>query len=79
MKNLIVKTMDAMMNTSLVLLAVMTALSLMGGGGVWDAAMMFLMGLVVITLVFGFWALVGSILEEQKTTNKLLKALLEKE
>lgn len=77
MKNLLIKTMNGLANISFAILILFCILSILGGGIV-EAAIIFIVGLIALTLVFGFWAVVTNILEQQKLTNKLLKEMLDK-
>lgn len=77
MKNLLIKTMNGLANVSFAVLILICILSVIGGGIV-ETAIIFAIGLIALTLVFGFWAVVTNILEQQKLTNKLLKEMLDK-
>lgn len=77
MKTLLIKTMDMMAYICFGLLLFVCLLSVIGGGVV-EAVIIFVVGMIALSLVFSFWAVITNILDEKKKTNALLAQMLDK-
>lgn len=77
MKTLLIKTMDIMAYICFGILLFVCLLSVIGGGVV-EALIIFVVGMIALSLVFSFWAVITNILDEKKKTNALLAQMLDK-